>query len=52
MLDCVESKNSYILLIDYINFKLLVINFVYSFLRHPVDLFTMLSHYSNELFGP
>ena len=28
-LDCVESKNSYILLIDVINFKLRLINFVY-----------------------
>ena len=35
-LDCVESKNGYILLIYVINFKLRLINFVYIFFRHPV----------------
>ena len=36
-LDCVESKNSYILLINVINFKLRLINYVYIFLRHPEE---------------
>ena len=35
-LDCVESKNSYILLIDAISFKLRLINLVYIFSKHPV----------------
>ena len=35
-LDCVKSKNSYILLIDVINFKLCLINCIYIFLRYPV----------------
>ena len=35
-LDCVESKNGYILLISVINFKSRFINFVYIFLRYPV----------------
>ena len=39
-LDCIKTKNSYILLIDDINFKLCLIDFVYLF-RHPVD-FTIL----------
>ena len=30
-LDCVKSKNSYILLMDVINFKLRLINFLYLF---------------------
>ena len=32
----VESKSSYISLIDVINFKLRLVNFVSIFLRHPV----------------
>ena len=35
-LDCLESKNSHILWINVINFKLRLINFIYIFLRHPV----------------
>ena len=35
-LDCAESENSCILLIDVISFKLRLINFVYIFLRHLV----------------
>ena len=35
-LHCVESKNSYISLIDVINFKLRLVNFVSIFVRHPV----------------
>ena len=37
-LDCVKFENCYILLIHVIDFKLCLINFVYFFLRHPVDL--------------
>ena len=36
-LDCVESKNSCILLIDIISFKLRLTKFVYIFLRHSVQ---------------
>ena len=36
-LKCLESKSSYVLLIDIINFKLRLINFVCFFLRHPVE---------------
>ena len=39
---CVESKNGYILLINIINFKLRLINFVYIFVRHPVAKLFML----------
>ena len=35
-LDCIKYKNSYVLLIDDINFKLRLINFVY-FFRQLVD---------------
>ena len=37
-LDCVESKNSYILLIDIINSKFRLINFAYICLRYQVDI--------------
>ena len=35
-LDSLKSRNSLILLIDIINFKLRLIEFVYIILRHPV----------------
>ena len=35
--DCVESENSDILLINAINLKLRLIDFVYFFFRHPVE---------------
>ena len=43
-LDCVKSKNSYILIIKVIKFKLRFINFVYFFLRCPVWYFRYLCH--------
>ena len=48
MLDCVKSKNSYMLLIKIVNFKLCLINFVYIFLRHSEFIYAFVTNKLRE----